>query len=316
MHQRQVVPPLHDVDLRLLRVFKSVVECGGFSAAEENLGLSRSAISKHISELEARFSVRLCERGRSGFALSAHGNAVYRATNELLDALDQFRTQISIAKGTLTGTLSLCLMADLQYEEGNPISVALQAFARRSDDLALVLSTVGPTDAEAAVAARTVEMAITSANSQMSGLEYTKLGMHRSSLYASAELQKELGRNIDPSTINVVTPLYLERDHPMLHQKWLSTAGARDIDATIQLVLTGRYAGVLPDHIARTWVQGGRMSLLPIAEGSVETPTYLVYRKKSETIPTVRAMRDDILGAYSTISAGRRNAGAPEYELD
>lgn len=43
-----------DVDLRLLRAFKTVVNCGGFSAAEIDLGIGRSTISTHIGELEAR----------------------------------------------------------------------------------------------------------------------------------------------------------------------------------------------------------------------------------------------------------------------
>ena len=34
-----------DFDIRLLRLFRSVVECGGFSAAESVLGIGRSAIS-------------------------------------------------------------------------------------------------------------------------------------------------------------------------------------------------------------------------------------------------------------------------------
>ena len=35
-----------DFDIRLLRIFRSVVECGGFSAAETVLGIGRSAISQ------------------------------------------------------------------------------------------------------------------------------------------------------------------------------------------------------------------------------------------------------------------------------
>ncbi|RBL65418.1 LuxR family transcriptional regulator, partial [Pseudomonas sp. MWU13-2625] len=50
-------PPLSqvsDFDIRLLRLFKTVVECGSFSAAESVLGISRSAISLHMGDLEKR----------------------------------------------------------------------------------------------------------------------------------------------------------------------------------------------------------------------------------------------------------------------
>ena len=56
-----------DFDIRLLRIFRSVVECGGFSAAETVLGIGRSAISQQMSDLEQRLGLRLCQRGRAGF---------------------------------------------------------------------------------------------------------------------------------------------------------------------------------------------------------------------------------------------------------
>ncbi|MEJ2755293.1 MAG: LysR family transcriptional regulator [Gammaproteobacteria bacterium] len=41
--------PVSEYDLRLLRVFRVVVECGGFSAAEQVLNISRSTICVHTS---------------------------------------------------------------------------------------------------------------------------------------------------------------------------------------------------------------------------------------------------------------------------
>ncbi len=57
---RTETPPIHDVILRLLRIFKAVVDLQGFSAAEERLGIGRSTISKHIAGLEARLNVDSC----------------------------------------------------------------------------------------------------------------------------------------------------------------------------------------------------------------------------------------------------------------
>ncbi|BBI71815.2 hypothetical protein HAALTHF_16320n [Vreelandella aquamarina] len=46
---------MSDYEIRLIRIFKTVVECGGFTAAETTLGISRSAISQHMNDLEGRF---------------------------------------------------------------------------------------------------------------------------------------------------------------------------------------------------------------------------------------------------------------------
>src|SRR5450432_1060626 len=61
---------LSEGDIRLLRVFAKVVEAGGFSAAQIELNVSQSTISTHMTALEQRLRVRLCERGRSGFRLT------------------------------------------------------------------------------------------------------------------------------------------------------------------------------------------------------------------------------------------------------
>ncbi len=51
--------PVGDTDLRLLRIYKSVVDAGGFSAAQVDLNISRSAIRMAISDLETRLALRL-----------------------------------------------------------------------------------------------------------------------------------------------------------------------------------------------------------------------------------------------------------------
>ncbi len=45
-----------DFEIRLLRIFKTIVECGSFSAAESTLGISRSAISLHMGDLESAWA--------------------------------------------------------------------------------------------------------------------------------------------------------------------------------------------------------------------------------------------------------------------
>ena len=70
---------LSDMDLRLLQIFKAVVECGGFSSAALALNIGVSTISRHIKDLETRLGLVLCQRGRSGFALTAEGQSVQYA---------------------------------------------------------------------------------------------------------------------------------------------------------------------------------------------------------------------------------------------
>src|SRR5436309_2250769 len=54
---RAVLGQVGDMDLRLLRVFKSVADCGGMAAAELDLNIGVSTISRHIKDLETRLGL-------------------------------------------------------------------------------------------------------------------------------------------------------------------------------------------------------------------------------------------------------------------
>ena len=102
-----------DFDIRLLRLFRSVVECGGFSAAESVLGIGRSAISQQMSDLEQRLGLRLCQRGRAGFALTEEGREVYQSSLQLFGALESFRNGVNGLHRELRGELHIGLTDNL-----------------------------------------------------------------------------------------------------------------------------------------------------------------------------------------------------------
>jgi len=86
---------ISDFDLKLIRTFRAVADCSGFSLAEVELNMTKSAISKQIADLETRLGVQLCHRGRSGFALTNEGQLVYEASTRMLGALEGFRTELN-----------------------------------------------------------------------------------------------------------------------------------------------------------------------------------------------------------------------------
>ena len=88
---RAALGQLSDMDIRLLRVFKSVVECGGMAAAELELNIGISTVSRHIKDLETRLGLTLCRRGRAGFALTSEGEQIYAETLRLLAGADAKR---------------------------------------------------------------------------------------------------------------------------------------------------------------------------------------------------------------------------------
>lgn len=73
--------------LRQLRVFVAVSRCGSFSRAGESIGLSQSAVSHSMKELEAEMGVRLLDRTTREVALTDAGLRLANRVEPLLDEL-------------------------------------------------------------------------------------------------------------------------------------------------------------------------------------------------------------------------------------
>ncbi|MGR6500684.1 LysR substrate-binding domain-containing protein [Shewanella sp. Koi 1] len=81
-----------------LPIFVSVVECGSFSAAGQKLGLSKSAISKRITQLEQHIGIQLLQRTTRSLSLTDAGARYFeyirpavQLTQEGLDAISELQ---------------------------------------------------------------------------------------------------------------------------------------------------------------------------------------------------------------------------------
>src|SRR5689334_13147211 len=107
--ERALLGQIGDVDLRLLRIFRAVADCGGMAAAELELDIAMSTISRHVKDLEQRLGLVLCRRGRSGFALTPEGEKLYAAAEQLLSATDDFRGRLHDIHQRMGGELHVAV---------------------------------------------------------------------------------------------------------------------------------------------------------------------------------------------------------------
>lgn len=79
------------MDLRQLRYFAKVVECGNVTRASEALHIAQPAVSQQIRNLESELGMQLLERSTQGVAATAAGQTLYRHALELLRQADRTR---------------------------------------------------------------------------------------------------------------------------------------------------------------------------------------------------------------------------------
>ncbi len=259
---------ISDFDLRLIRVFKAVVDSGGFTAAEAVLGISRSAISIHMGDLEARTGLKLCQRGRSGFALTEEGREVYRAGLQLLAAMETFRTEVNALHRHLRGELNIGITDNLVSLPHMRITHALAALKEAGPEVRINIHMVPPSEVEVGVMDGHLHVGVVPAIAPLAGLDYRPLYGETVQLYCGEAhplfQRDDAGISDDElAAADAVVPSFaLPPDGQRCHEPLQGTATATDREGIAFLVLTGRYIGFLPEHFAARWVTEERLRAL------------------------------------------------------
>ncbi|MFD4837193.1 LysR family transcriptional regulator [Achromobacter sp. NPDC058515] len=114
--------------LTALKVFRKVVEQGGFAAASRQLGLSPAAVSKNIAELEAHVAARLLNRTTRRMSLTEAGSRYYEQVARILDDLHEAEQSLGPMQQAPSGTLRVSAPMSLSLVR---LSAAIPRFLER-----------------------------------------------------------------------------------------------------------------------------------------------------------------------------------------
>ena len=90
-----------------LKAFAAVVERASFARAADHVGLSPSALSQTIRQLEARLEVRLLNRTTRSVAPTAAGSRLYERIAPMMVEMDAALAEAVAATGRTAGTLRI-----------------------------------------------------------------------------------------------------------------------------------------------------------------------------------------------------------------
>ncbi len=302
MAKNLLLHQIGDVHIRLLRIFRTVVELGGFAAAEIELNISRPAISMAMSELESVLNMRLCHRGRSGFSMTEQGDQVYRATLQLLGSLQTFKTQVNAINTELVGELNIGITDNLVTIPQMRISRALSQLKQRAPKIAINISMIPPNEIEAAILNNNLHIGVVPEIRKLPGLNYFSLYKEKSLLYCSDThpLFEEDLENISDHSISqydAVVPNYAqtaELKKPQIVLKSMATS--TDREGIAFLILTGRFLGFLPTHFAERWVSINKLRAIQPDRRNFHTLFSAVSRKGALTNFILDAFLEELQG--------------------
>jgi len=251
---KNLVGNLHDNDLRLLRVFQSIVRNGGFSASQEALGLTPATISNHMSALESRLGVRLCHRGRGGFRLTEQGKQVHSAMLDLFGSIETFRSAVGSTKGEITGTIEFGAVDALYTNRDFPLDKAIGKFALSAPKATLNVHVASPQELLQGLIAGRFHIILTPTRSLPKSIESFLVFQELQQLYCGE--RHPLFDTSDASITSQMLTKYpfvgrsYEENEPICGIKFNWQSVTSHMESAMLMILSGQYIGFLPDHFA------------------------------------------------------------------
>lgn len=262
---------LSDIDIRLLRVFKTVAKAGGFAKAQAELGISQPAISSHIANLEQRLDIRLCERGPKGFALTPQGHEVLVEVDVLLQQLDFCANRLNEIGKKPKDQLRIGVVDCLIADQNNPLPEALRHICQPLKDVRLRVGVYDYLDCMTELRAGRIDLAvfgIEPGDHLPEDLEVQHIYDEDSGLYCHPS--HPCAQPLSPEALNSL----LAESRISAHSFLLNPIGETfkiglleenadisqgSVEASAYLALAGTHVGVLQVHYANQWVASGAL---------------------------------------------------------
>jgi len=93
------------MDLRLIRSFLAVAECGSVTRAAADLFVTQPALSRRLRQLEEELGASLLDRSRRGVALTEHGRFVEREGRALVERWERMKDGVGALSRLEAGTV-------------------------------------------------------------------------------------------------------------------------------------------------------------------------------------------------------------------
>jgi DNA-binding transcriptional LysR family regulator len=109
------------MNIESFKVFCDLCDTGSFSRAAEASGITQSAVSQQIRNVERLFGVPLVDRASNHFTLTPEGLVYLEACRDIVARFDNLGTRFRIARGALEGKLRLASVISIALHNLPPV---------------------------------------------------------------------------------------------------------------------------------------------------------------------------------------------------
>lgn len=295
--------------LRRMEIFRAVVEAGKFSAGAENLGLSNSAVSQAISDIEAYLGTQLINRDNRKFQLTSDGEAYYRQCCHILSELSAIENIYRQEKSVVDGPISITAPITFGVSKVAPV---LDEFLHLNPKVQLSLSLA---EHNMDLVQAGLDIAIRIGNLNNSSLKIRKLSDVQLVLCASPEFLEKCPPLKHVKDLELVNTLRY-RWTP----KWKFTRGGETYiftpkgtitsdsgEALLEFTIGGQGLSFLPEFIAEPALKSGSLTRVLQNYDGETLPIHLVYPPNRHRPARVEKLSDFMVEKFTEMDGKRQN---------
>jgi DNA-binding transcriptional LysR family regulator len=299
---------LSDIDVRLLQVFRTVVDCGGLSAAELELNINVSTVSRHLKDLETRLGLTLCQRGRAGFFITPEGQQVYALVIALQQAMNTFRSGIEVMHQQLAGQLQIAVFEKTATNPNARIAQALADFVQQAPNVEVSLHVRPINEIERGVIDASFDLGIIPSHRESACLNYDPLFFERMQLYCSRShpLANRAHQQLnwaDLSHYQLAGLAYHSPNMQMSHRMGCKrSAHAYDQEGVAMFLLSGQFIGFLPTHYATGFVNTSPLVAISPDTLNYEAEFFAISRRSSNSNRASILFKQCLIAAHDDLN--------------
>ncbi|CAB3796373.1 LysR family transcriptional regulator [Pararobbsia alpina] len=273
---------LDNIDLRLLRIYTTLVDAGSFFDAGVALNLSQPTLSTHLATLEQRLGERLCERGRKGFRLTPFGEVTYNAAQTLFGEINRFNERVSNPASKVVDRLAVGIIDGVVTNPKLGLQAAIGEFLK-TREVFIDLDLGTPRELERAILTGERDLVIGPVAQSSPDVTYVALHREPHALYCGKDhpffelpAQKLSRKLLDESLFSIRGYRNFDDLYRVGHRR--ASGSVNKIEAQTMMILSGQYVGFLPCHVGDHWASMGMMKVLKHRTYAFESQHFAAYR--------------------------------------
>lgn len=283
------------MDLPRLKLFREIAQTRSLTRAASALGITQSAASQAVKDLETTLGVRLLDRSRRPLALTPEGRLFYDYCRDVLRRTDEFLAELGQLKQEVGGTVRVAAIYSVGISE---MSKLRQNFASLHPEARLEVEYLRPEKVYEAVQQGRADLGLVSYPESSRSIVARPWRTERMVVAVDPRHPLALREVLAPQDLEGLSFVAFDEDLPIRRHidRFLREQGVEvrivmhfdNIPAVKEAVAAGAGVSILPWPILQDEVRQGRLVALRLEPAPVR-PLGIIHLRRKQFTPAAQA---------------------------